>query len=325
MLFSPLFGKDFQLDQYFSAVGQAFVQRLLLSLTPKHWMLVTSVGFLRTRVQQWCKGSRLPACLLVWRLTRTRSWLTGRSYSRALCQKRKDLNTDPDVKNVLPQPQGYQRAALTHPCGKCKRQVQTSFQFCPHCREANNNYDEIQDAVSKGARAPGFKRKPPPLCDMEHALDFSPSRKKSLTKVWGDILAKVNSGISSGSNKIPAAEAPADPVEAPPARDDPASAVQYLSLHWSTPATRKEVEPILQFCVSTLKGRATRAEPLSEVTHKEILGSNILMKPRKIPGVVEAQAQLALLAEPFVCLSHVGRGEKKETRAETDHPAATRR
>lgn len=26
--------------------------------------------------------------------------------------------TDPDVKNVLPQPQGYQRAALTHPCGK---------------------------------------------------------------------------------------------------------------------------------------------------------------------------------------------------------------
>ena len=118
---------------------------------------------------------------------------------------------------VLPPPQGYKRAVEATRCSgtHCKAMIQSCQKFCPDCATPNAAYSSIADAVSKGGRAQGFKRKADPLVDMEHALDFSPSRKRSLTKVWGDLVSKVRGSEASAAAPPAATGTAPAPVPTP--------------------------------------------------------------------------------------------------------------
>ena len=78
----------------------------------------------------------------------------------------------------------------------------------------------IAEAVAKGGRAEGYKRKATPLVDMVDALDFSPKKKANVAKVRGDLVSKARQ-ISSTSDAPAAA---ADSSKPEPAGKAPSNA-----------------------------------------------------------------------------------------------------
>ena len=320
VIFAPYLGKISNLTNIFQLLVKHSFKDFFFLSPPSIGCLLRVLVFC---VHEYSSGARVPGYRLIcwygawpeqdlgWQagVIQEHCARKGKTLHRSWCEERvaaasrvPKSSVDPSLRQVVA---NIQMRTLKAEVEKgsmwtaiCKRQVQTSFQFCPHCGKANNNYDEIQDAVSKGARAQGFKRKPSPLCDMEHALDFSPSRKKSLTKVWEISWPKSIQVLLQAPVSEPALE------------------------HTSHSKRSGAHSSVLR---QHPKGASDQNGTLEWGYSQRDLGFKHFDEAKKIPGVVEAQAQLALLAEPFVCLSHVGRGEKKENRAETDHPAATRR
>ena len=111
---------------------------------------------------------------------------------------------------VLPPPEGYKRATDSHRCSgtHCKAMVSSSCKFCPECATPNAHYNSVANAVSKGSRSQGYKRQCDQLVDMQDALDFNPSKKQNLTKIWGDMLSKVRHSAQDAQGAADSAEAP---------------------------------------------------------------------------------------------------------------------
>eukprot|EP00438_Fugacium_kawagutii_P030623 Skav219539 [mRNA] locus=scaffold556:10452:14270:- [translate_table: standard] len=210
---------------------------------------------------------------------------------------------------VLPQPRGYERATATNPCVNCKKKVSPSAKFCPSCGRDNNHYCEIQACVAQGAKSQGFTRKPAEITDMKDALDFSPTRKKNLTKIWGDIQAKVRKVQSDPGNTAldtvdvsqpPEKKPKSDPQSQAPSssstgekivepdktegQDEPEIDLEcvqdcqkYIVMHWTSPP--EGLADVALFYVNKLKDQSTKSFPLSALMHKEIISTGILKKP----------------------------------------------
>ncbi|CAK9067052.1 Uncharacterized protein SCF082_LOCUS34013 [Durusdinium trenchii] len=187
--------------------------------------------------------------------------------------------------NALPQPRGYERALASHPCTSCKRKVPTSAKFCSMCGATNANYDAIQGSVSQGAKSQAYKRKPTQITDMQNALDFSPSRKKSATKVWGDLTAKAKA-IQPELSEVPETEKKKEPESEK--KKEPTAAeerefdlecvddcLELIAHHWQ----QKEPENlrvVVSYFLADLHQKATKSMPLSHLVNTQVLQSGVL-------------------------------------------------
>lgn len=90
-----------------------------------------------------------------------------------------------EATQVLDPPKGYVRATEATVCkhGQCKGLVQPYHRYCPACRGENENFAPIADAVAKGGKQKGYKRKATPLLNMEEPLSLSPTKIKQ-PKAW---------------------------------------------------------------------------------------------------------------------------------------------
>ena len=230
----------------------------------------------------------------------------------------RDYCTDEAAK-VLDGPKGYVRAPDVTMCKNCKAMVQSSHRYCPGCTRENQSFSEVAEAVSKGGRAQGFKRKATPLVNMEEALTLSPGKRETVVRAWGDMVNKtrligkttpkaeaqapsaaqpsVQTSSSSTSKDIAkettATNAPELAAEkaAPPSEydlDDPLSATEYLCLFWPD-KSRDEAKVLVEFYIQTTKAKVSKAEPLSALIQKGLLKPGILMKKDGRQKWLEAQ------------------------------------
>ena len=132
---------------------------------------------------------------------------------------------DAQSAEVLPKPRGYERALASSKCSSCKKMVPSSQKFCGNCGKANDGYDSIQGSVAAGAKSQGYKRAPTQVVDMKDAMDFSPSRKRCCTKIWGDMISKVRNSASSSK-----------PVQAAGQQAEPSKSEQAAGQHSDQPS-----------------------------------------------------------------------------------------
>ena len=101
------------------------------------------------------------------------------------------------------------------------------------------------------------------------AAPATPAKKPRVEKL---AAAEVSAPISCApaSSKAACQPAPAAPQEEEEFDlDDHDQAVKYLALHWTSPPPN--LLPTLNFFVSTLKSRASKSQPLSQLLMKEIV------------------------------------------------------
>lgn len=213
-----------------------------------------------------------------------------------------------EATQVLDPPKGYVRATEATVCKHgCKGMVQPYHRYCPTCRGENENYSSIADAVAKGGKSQGYKRKATPLQNMEEALSLSPAKKQAaegVAKVWGDLVQTSRMRLTSKSPPeqtatpgTPALQTPAssnkDNVAPPnPATsagadhadenieydlDCPESASNFLLLHWSE-KNREDVKIFVERYIQKARSKITKSDPLSAIIQREVVKTGVLLK-----------------------------------------------
>lgn len=219
----------------------------------------------------------------------------------------------PESQALLQRPQGYTRGKCMVACETCSKQTPSSLPLCGHCGSKNSHFSPVKAAIAVGAKSGGYSRKTEALADVQSEIDkIEPATKAHLSKFSGDVLGQMRKRKTAEKETQPAVE-PAQPSKkqkvpelvptAPPAVDGPssskaasqpppeeeeepsefdledvASAVQYLALHWAKPNRTEELRTVLEFYVSHLKNKSTKAMPLSLQITSEIIDKKALHK-----------------------------------------------
>lgn len=221
---------------------------------------------------------------------------------------------------LLARPQGYVRGKCQAACEQCLKMTPTSLPLCGHCGSKNLHYSPKKAAIAAGAKAGGFCRKQEPLVDVQSVIDEIPeTTKANLSKFCGDVIGQMRkrkhtpeadiqppTDVATPAKKRREAEgpqpAPLAPSSSSNARaepqaagvpeefdlEDPASAVQYLALHWGPNAGKPDLLATLDFYVSSLKSKATKSQPLSTLITKEVIQTKMLYTRKQREGFLDS-------------------------------------